>query len=373
MQKGVTLKDIAIRCGVDVSTVSRALRGSSVHSEKTIQHIRLIAAEMGYDPTRFQAARRLVLSRFGKEVTNRLFAIFLPPYFYYSYYGVMLFQGVLDVLTPAGFGLLTTETSQSVVKGKLPPSFVRGDVDGAIVIEDPVLFQPALDQLRAMPAFGDRPVLFVLRDVPGCSSVDIDAEDAAYELAAYMLSQGHRHMLHFTRQDGKLLGSHQDFFVGGYQRACRDYGLDPDVHLHSFPLSTSFLNQLFMVKQFQHLGELLQKKWPPYHPLVRELRDHPEITAILAPNDLTAIVVRNILNCGGIRIPEDISLTGFDDIDFMTGTFEPNSLTTMHLPLRKMGRMAAKLLIDLVNEQHDEPQRVLVETSLVVRDTTRSV
>ncbi|HEX2950212.1 MAG TPA: LacI family DNA-binding transcriptional regulator [Armatimonadota bacterium] len=369
-QKSVTLRDIAARCGVDVSTVSRALRGSSLHNEKTVHLIQATAHEMGYDPTRYQNARQLALSRFGKESVNRLFAVFIPPYFYYYDYSAMLFQGVLDVLTPAGIGLLTIETSEEVMKGKIPPSFSRGDVDGAIIVEHQEQFQPVLDQLRNTPAFTDHPLVYILRDVPGCSSITINAEAAAYEVAAHVLSLGHRHLLYFIRKDRKPFCSHQDFFLAGYQRACRDYGLDPAVHLHPFPLDETFTEHLFNLRYYRQQRTFFPRQWPPYHPLTRELQAHPEITAILALNDRLAAIIYNILQCGGIRVPDDVSLIGFDDTDPLFDDCGQNILTTVHVPLREMGNSAAKLLISMVNEEATDAQRVVMPTTLMVRGST---
>ena len=126
----VTLKGIAAHCGLSVATVSRALRYPTRHSEETTRRIMDAAQALGYDPARHDGARRLVLSRFGKVVLNHLIALIFPPYFYRANYFADIFQGILDVLTPEGFGLLTVDAAEGT-DHTLPPSFTRGDMQTA--------------------------------------------------------------------------------------------------------------------------------------------------------------------------------------------------------------------------------------------------
>ncbi len=135
VRNNVTLKDVARHCAVDVSTVSRALRDAHRHSEATTRRIQAAAGELGYNPARHQAARRLVMRRFrraGDQSSDRprVSALFLSRDFFRGH-----LQGVLDVLTPAGYGLLTVDAEHADHYG-LPASFSCGDVDGVIAMFD---------------------------------------------------------------------------------------------------------------------------------------------------------------------------------------------------------------------------------------------
>lgn len=369
----VTLKDIADHCGVTVATVSRALRNPERHSKATTERILEVAAELGYDPLHHQGARRLALSRFGKRIINHLLAVIFPPYFYRANYFAEIFQGLLDVLTPEGYGLLTVNIENDTPL-KLPPSFSRGDVDGVISLTDAYLMPQTAAQLRNEPFFGQRPVLSLFFATPGCSAVLIDAQGGAYAAAGHLLDQGHRHLLHFCGPETDAEWSPQDWsyqLLLGFQRAFVDRGLDPAQHLHYFSLDTKLRDLALQAVNHPKLLALDAIGFSANHPLLRTLRAHPEITGILARNDPAALLIRHLLHQGGLRVPEDISLVGFDDTNPMFNERGQNILTTVRLPLRQIGRRAARLMIRQVNDEKTPQEvQIVLPATLIVRGST---
>ena len=91
--------------------------------------------------------------------------------------------------------------------------------------------------------------------------------------------------------------------------------------------------------------------------LGREFRDHPETTAVLAANDITAAQCITCLERMGISVPGDVSVVGFDDTDPMFNGSNVNLLTTVRLPLAEIGKEAAKLLLNIIRGLDDQPQR----------------
>lgn len=370
-QKSVTMKDIAVRCGVDVSTVSRALRDPERHSEATTQRVLAAAKELGYDPAAHQAARRLVMRRFGKQLNNHLIALLFPPFFYRANYFAEMFQGILDVLTPEGYGLLTVDTGNSS-NHPLPASFSSGDVDGVIAVADSSLTH-TLKYLWTDSSH-HCPVVSLILPHAGCSSVAIDFQGAAYTAAAHLLDLGHRHILQFQANDVNAPDATSNpkiLSLAGYQQAFLDRGLDPAQYLHFHPLDHKLQKYAFVAMSHPKLAALsASTEWASAHPLLKELRRCPEITAMLAPNDPSAIIIRYMLRAGGYRVPEDFSLVGFDDSDPLLDEQGKNMLTTMRIPLRQVGRRAARLIINRVTGRAKKEQQVLLTSTLIIRGST---
>ncbi len=273
----VTLKDIAEHCGVTVATVSRALRTPERHNKATAARILQAATELGYDPLHHQGARRLALSRFGKQLINHLIAVVFPPYFYRANYFAEIFQGLLDVLTPDGFGLLTLDT-QADSPLKLPPSFSRGDIDGVIALATPHTIGKIAAQLRNEPCFRQRPILSLLHPTPGCSMVGIDAQHGAYLAAGHLLDMGHRHLLHFFGLEPGGDWSPREWgyqMLLGYQHACRERGLDPAVHLHYLKMDARLRALAFEAINHPKLLALDATGLSTRHPVLRTLQANP--------------------------------------------------------------------------------------------------
>ncbi|HEY3377436.1 MAG TPA: LacI family DNA-binding transcriptional regulator [Armatimonadota bacterium] len=365
----VTLKDIAEQCGLGIATVSMALRDHQRFPQVTTQRILAAAAELGYDPSRQTNARRLVMSRFGKPVINNLLALFLPPHFYRAPYYTAQFQGILDVATREGYGVMAVNAPVSGLT-RLPPSFHRGEVDGAILMVGWKYSEQILTQLRQEPLFGRRPVVSIMAAVPDCSTVMTDAQVGAAAEVTHLLALGHRHFVTFHPPGGTTFGFHQDQLLLGYRQACLDYGLDPTRHLHAVEIDATLWRLAFVAAEITKIPRLPMSAWSTRHPLLTLLRQHPEITAVLAPNDPFAVVVRQILARGDFRVPDDISLVGFDDTDEMLDTQGHNLLTTVRLPLRKFGRRATQLLIDRLLGRATADVQMVIPAKLIGRSST---
>lgn len=369
-EKTVTLRDIAARCHVSVATVSRALRNPSTQREETVKLIEETALAMGYDPANHYLARRMSLRKYGKEMVNNLIALVLPPKFYASIYFAEIFQGVLDVLTPAGYGLLTIDTSISS-ESPLPPCFSRGDVDGVLVCSPPESFQPVYESLRQHVSFGARPIVFLNETMESCSAVSADKQDGAYLAARHLLQLGHRHMAYIRGLDD----FHHEIrpnlpFFEGFQQACREQGLDPEEHLIPAEIGHR-LWEIALIPKYQ------AKMWFPdilplsaNNRLLKLLRQRPEITAILTQSDNIAFIIYHLLTRNGYRVPQDISLVGSDDTIPIYGNDGHLILTTIKVPLRQLGRSAAQFILDRITGKETQDKQILLPTKLIIRSST---
>lgn len=189
----VTMQDIAERCGVHRSTVQRALAGSERVKTKTAEQILSLAREMGYDEIVHHNSRRLAWRKNGKTFINYTLALFFPADFSRHPYYLYMFQGILDILVPSHYDLLTTYWNDEV-EGKLPFSILCGNVDGAFVIGDEKALTKLRDLLRATTNFAMRPFVSLVLPFPGYSSVFADERGGSYQTISHLLDQGHRYI-----------------------------------------------------------------------------------------------------------------------------------------------------------------------------------
>lgn len=333
----VTIADIAAKAGVSKTAVSYAFNAPGKLSAKTVERIRAVAEELAYSPN--PLARSMSIGRTGTLgilVPQPLEEMLLNPFFSEFLAGVATAAGV------EGFPLLLVPP----VKGSVEQAVSSAAVDGFLTLGLET-FRPTMHVLerRGLP--------YVMVDsdpVEGVACVNVDDENGAYLAMAHMLAQGHRQIGilgirspqrgRWTKYTGTL---HRR--MTGYVRALAEAGLEvgtPAVRLVECDVS-------------EEGGR---------HGLDRLLKRGPAPTAIVAMSDLIAIGALESALARGLRIPDDLSFVGFDDIPEVSWVQPP--LTTVRQPMQEKGRTAAELLLDLVVRK-GEPRHVVLETELVVR------
>jgi LacI family transcriptional regulator len=346
--RAVTLQDIADRCGVTKMTVSRALHGDTRNvSMETSARIKAVALELGYDPSFNHAARRLALRKCGQDVVNHLVAMFFPSGFQQWPYYTTIFGGMLEVFMPEKFSLLTHYTSfaERASENALPPVFMRGDVDGAIISRSSAHTQWICERLRAT-AFAERPIVSVITPVEGCSAVLIEAELSGYLAANHLLDLGHRHIIHMEAANPP-----HDQRMCGICRAYEERGLDPHAHL------------VYAQWFFDDENATVEA-------MDAALTAYPRSTAIIAANDRTAVLARDLAHRRGMRVPDDLSLVGFDDVTPMPDALGHNMLTTVRLPLQEVGQQAARLLLQHIRGHRRDIEQITLPVNLIERGST---
>lgn len=344
----VTLRDVAHRCGLSVYPVSRALSGKSGVMDETARHVRAVAAEMGYDSARNHAARRLALRKTRQRSINHVIGLLLPNHLGTVQFFFDLFRGVSQEVSAAGYGLLVMHHFDPVTHRSLPfqwpPSVLRGEVDGLIVQSG--LDRQRMQHLRKRTDFGDGPTVTVTSRDPDCMSVLRDERGGARMAMAHLLSQGHRRVLYLRHEAG---GYPMDERETGYAEACVAAGVDPATCL---------------------LPVHVDQEHAPEAPLAEALRRNREATAVLAMNDPNALAVCYALRAMGMRIPEDISVVGWDDTDPLMDAQGQNLLTSVHFDVADMGRQAARMVIGAIEQTGEIQQEVVMPASLALRYST---
>ena len=332
----MTIRDIAELAGVSISTVSRAVNGRSDVSEETRRLVRQIAREHGYTASR--DARGLSTGRTG------LIGVTLPV-IHPTYFSSIL-ASVAEALDEYDMRIVLCPTQhQHDREISLIERLMHGTTDGAIL----VLPEESASELRALARQGYRCVVV---DPGAPPDPDIPAVSAAHSAGAdqavrHLLSLGHRRIAAITGPRGRMATEER---LRGYYAAMAGAGVLPDAHLVA--------ESTFTVDGgLEAAGRLL------------ELAERP--TAIFAFNDPIAIGAMQAARARGLRIPDQLSIVGFDDTN--EAQFLTPGLTTVRQPLAEMGRMAVNLLVRLLENQDQAPLQVELATTLVVRGSTTAL
>jgi LacI family transcriptional regulator len=326
-----TLDDLAALTGVSRATVSRVINGGSA-AESTRRHVQEVLARTSYRPN--AAARKLASGRSGVvgvvvHVDPHL--LFPDPYF------SQLLQGITDHLAEQGAGMmlwLGNRTKEQTLDHVLGMSFLDGVIISAHTLEDPVV--------DGLLSSGLPTVLIGHRRADRTASyVDIDNEQAADAITTHLISIGRTRVGHVTGSRGTVSGEDR---VAGYQRAMRRAGLRFD----RFIIDGDFTRQ----SGVSAAAELLELG----------------VDAMFCANDASAAGALETIRASGLRIPEDVALAGFDDVDFAAHLDPP--LTTVRQALRQHGMEAARALLQLLGDPGRAPRRVLMPTELVIRQSS---
>jgi LacI family transcriptional regulator len=305
----VTSKDLARRLNISQSTVSRALRGDPRVSAETTARILEAAREMDYTPN--LAARSLITRRTG---TVGLIVSDITNPFYPELLGVLHNEFAL-----AGYRtVLFNERTDAPLERRVADLLNGAAVDGLVYVS------ATLGMPLPGNGAGRIPVVLVNRYLDGdtADTVVSDNRSGGHLVAEAMLDLGHRRVA----------------LISGPENATtsrdREQGFCEGLEAQGMELDQRFRR----VGQFSHHSGY---QWG-----LDLLASRPRPTAIFAANDLIAFGALDAARRIGIRVPEDLSVVGFDDID-MAG-WEAFNLATVKQPLGKMGREAVALLLDRI-------------------------
>lgn len=331
----VTIIDVAEEAGVSYATVSRVLNNDPHVKPETRERVIHSITRLGY--TVNQQARNLAGGR--SHVVG-----LLVPDLGTGYIGEII-RGVDEALAAAQYDLMLYTTHRRKTKeSAYVTSLTQGMTDGLLLVlpRDPEEYLVTLRQ-RRFP--------YVLVDHQGIGDVEsaVGATNwqGGYEATKYLIELGHRRIGFIT---GTMdLGCSRDR-LEGYRAALRDCALPID------PLLVRE-GDFWQPSGFAAAQSLLALPEPP--------------TAIFASNDVMAFGVMEAVRDRGLRIPEDISIVGFDNIP--QAEHVSPQLTTVQQPLADMGREAARMLLALVQEPERPYRRVELPTQLIVRASTRAL
>lgn len=319
-----TVYDICARSGVSIATVSRVLNGSPKVSPAAKRRVLDAAYQLGYTPS--FAARSL-----AKQRSDLLGAIF--PRMASGFFAEVLCG--LDAATKdGGFHLVTAFSHGKEDEQTLAERFVQQRLVAALVLMNFNFSDPFLAHLGE----NGIPVVSLDGPSPEVSSASIDNHTGIYELLEYLTGLGHRRI-------AVLLGNANIYDAEQRLAACLEFTASRRLEIPAhWQMPGSFSEQ----GGYTAVKELLAKG--------------PLPTAIIAFNDLMALGATRALREAGKRVPEDVSVAGFDDVDIAA----PFNLTTVHVPMFQLGQVAGEAAVAHLNG-HKEPINRIVVPHLVTR------
>ncbi len=331
------IADVARLAGVSVATVSRALAHPDVVAGETRARVLSAVRATGYTPNLAGRALRARRSMLALVVVPDLANPFFPE----------VLRGVDEGLSRAGYGIIVANLDNSAEKeARYVDLACAGQVDGVLLLCGHLIRSRTRDVRDVMAS--NLPVVAACERIPGAAipQVEVDNEDAAAGAVAHLVALGHRRIGYLAGPHGNILDVDRR---RGFDRALRAAGLDAGAAM-AFPGDFTF-----------RAGERAARAWLDAPPAQRP-------TAIFAANDEMAIGFVKIARGAGARAPDDVSVIGFDGIDF-ADYCEP-TLTTVHQPRREIGARAAALLIEAMASPQARGARFeRIATRLMLRDS----
>lgn len=338
--KRPTIRDVAIQAGVSTSTVSNYLtKRGYVHAD-TRERIRSAMKELHYTPNALVRAIRqrrtyiLGVMLFGLHALDQDVGGSLTP---------PLLAGINQAAIDAGYRVLLYPGWKDEVHRQPGLPFLEGHIDGLLWVA-PEWNEPILEQVT----HAGLPVVALLsRHVPeGAGFVNADNIGGTQQLVAYLVEKGHRRIAfigpaHSSNFEDRLIGYRQ-----GLQTCAIPY--DPAIEIR-------FDADLRDQERYEKaLDQCLGQPNPP--------------TAIVAPNDGIADLIIRLLNVRGLRVPEDVAVTGFDDIPDATQQIA-GGLTTLRQPFRLVGEQAVRNLLKRIAGAPATECQTVIPVEVVVRRT----
>jgi LacI family transcriptional regulator len=329
----VRLVDVARDAGVDASTASRALNPSSRGrvSKQTVRRVERAAEKLGYVPNTMarglRTSQSFVVVLVVPDITNPLF----PP----------IVRGAERVLRAAGYTLILADTNSDAeaASDQIRAMRARG-VDGFIIAtalwDDPILDELAQEHV---------PTVLVNRRTRSnlLPFVGSDDQRGIQLCVDHLVALGHRAILHLAGPRGTSTATDR---ADAFRKAIDEHGLDA--------------TQVVEADAFSEASGAAAVE--------RLLAGGAKFTAIVAASDVLALGAQEALAARGLRCPDQVSVTGYNDIDYVSKLTPP--LTSVRIPLGQEGELAAETLLRLLDGATTTPMQILLPVELKARGTT---
>lgn len=332
--KKVTIYDVAKAAGCSTATVSLVLHDDKRIKEETSNRVRECIAALSYKPSYLASSlanqRTQSIGIIVPEMTNPVFA--------------ELVHGAEEFLSKNGYHVIIGSTNQDVEKEILYLDMLSGKkVDGLIIL--PTFMKETESKLRELQA---QKFPFIITGVKSMLSdvnyVSTNKVEGAFIGVEHLIQRGHKNIA-FVR--GSTVEEHSSERLEGYIKALNVYGIP--------------FRQEYIIKSKQEFPDVREK--------VRDfMADHPEVTGLFCLYDFIALAVMKALHDLKLRIPEDVAVVGFDNIQL--AEFLPVALTTIDGNNYKIGEIAARILLNQITSGTDEIQHVILTPKLVIREST---
>ncbi len=334
------IKEVASLAGVSISTVSRVVNGKSVVNEETRKRVLEAIRQTNYRPNavaqNLKRGRSNTLCIMVPSIENLIF----PE----------ITKGVEDTAWKNGFSVVLCNTDEDPARDRACVEKMKARwIDGFVICSkmgDPEYIHRLRDE--------GFPVVLVNRfeeqDIGTLDTVSVDNYQAAYDAVRYLIRTGHKRISYAQGREQLFLYRER---YRAYAQALKDHGMEPE--------------ERFIMRENCGVDS--------FYSMTKEMMAQPDPPdAIFASSDPKAFVIMHALHDMGIRIPEDVSVLGFDNVTLASMVEPP--LSTVSQPLYEMGAVAAQTLIHQIdykekNERLPVPVCNTLRVELVIRRSTR--
>lgn len=315
-KKKYNLKDVANLAGVSLGTASKVINNLYVKPESRIR-VENAMKELNYVPN--------AIARSLKANSSKTIGVIIPDIS--SPINGKVLRGIEDVGSKAGYSILIYDTNMSESSEEKALALLKEKMVEGIIYASNTMSEKTIQEIQRS---GIRTSLIMTSvDEKGFSMVTLDNEAAAYDMTNYLISCNHKKIL-------MLAGGREDKNAGiprveGYRRALEEHGIAFDENLviwGSYQMERGYRDMMAVLE-----GDL-------------------EFTAVFAVADEVAIGAMKALKERGIRIPDDVSIAGFDGIDISNYVFPP--LSTVEQPFYRFGAEGMQILIDSLETRRSD-------------------
>jgi LacI family transcriptional regulator len=362
----VTLKQIADELNISQATVTNAMNGKPNVGEPMRLKIQETAMRMGYDKYANRGAQVLAAKRHGRRIENGVIALIYHVQEASAWQSIPFYRTLLDGVEDA-LGKRRVDLYIALQRDGALPRIVREQrVDGLIFLSGIEKVNHELKEL-AMPVA----TLGTLN--PGTYSILPDGNRGTYQATKHLLDLGHRRIAYL----GKVGGGAAQMRCEGYVSALTEHGIEVDhslIQLWTRDPSVAVDDKSAMARSQVEMGMLLQRH------RTKSARQ-PSFTAVVCQNDILAMASVLQAQAEGLKVPDDLSVVGFDDVSLQYN-FEP-SLTSVAYPRFEMGQRAVEWICEEVKSLIQGGNRVgewqqpegleCFPTTLSIRESTCAV
>ncbi len=331
--KKVTIFDVAAEAGVSYSTVSRVINDDPRIKQKTKEKVRQVIGQLGYVAN--YHARKLA------GIRSTVIGVMVPDFGGGNSYLSEILQGIDAELQLTGYDMVLYTAHRQEVKETSYIGQVTGGLANGVLLVLARFVDSYIESLTR------RKFPFVLIDQQernsNYPSIGAANWQGMYQATEYLIRLGHRR-IGLIKGWNDMESARER--LAGYRDALKAHHLPDDP---SLVIEGSFAQP----DGYRGANLLLDLAAPP--------------TAILASNDMMAFGALDAVRLRGKRVPEDISIVGFDDIP--QAAYSHPALTTVRQPLQQMGRLATQMLIDMIRDESFAGRKIDLPTELVIRDS----
>ena len=336
----ITIYDVAKKAGVGIGTVSRVINNSPQISPKTRDKVRKVIRELNYKPS--------VMARgLARKCTNSI-ACIVPSFTGYFYFEIL--NGVQKAISKKGYDLILYSVDLFEKKEEIFKRTIRERrVDGVIIISMTISDTYAKKFIQSK-----LPLALIDSFHKDLDSIAIENREGARIATNHLIKLGHKKL---GMINGSLNSIPAKIRLDGYMDALAEHDIQPDKRfIINFDSSNS--------SELQHNdGFNKAAGYSAMKTILNHGNNRP--TAVFIASDIQAVGAIRAIREKGLRIPDDIAIVGFDDIELS----EYMGLTTVHQPMFEMGKLAAMRLTSKISGTNSKGLKKVFSTKLVIRVT----